>query len=153
MLSKGSLLELNRPLQGYSSHLREYRSSEKLVRIDKAELVTIEEEGFVRAVNFRYIISFTMAFYGYYFVKVSRDNEATKYKVSKPVFIDLIVRSYKKVKLIGRLLDYHASSTLPKVRDNPNSFRKAMYKAFGALYGVNFDEIKETDINRFRTFN
>jgi phosphatidylserine decarboxylase len=28
-----------------------------------------------------------------------------------------------------------------------------MYLAFGKLYGVNFDEIKVSDINTFRTFN
>lgn len=28
-----------------------------------------------------------------------------------------------------------------------------MYKAFGAVYGVNFDEIKVDDLNKFRTFN
>ena len=28
-----------------------------------------------------------------------------------------------------------------------------MYMGFGKLYGVNFDDIKATDINQFRTFN
>jgi len=28
-----------------------------------------------------------------------------------------------------------------------------LYKAFGSLYGINFDEIKVQDINKFRNFN
>jgi len=35
----------------------------------------------------------------------------------------------------------------------PPYFRAHLYKAFGKLYGVNFDEIKVDDLNKFRTFN
>lgn len=35
----------------------------------------------------------------------------------------------------------------------PTYFRMMFYKAFGKVYGVAFDEIKEPDINNFRTFN
>lgn len=35
----------------------------------------------------------------------------------------------------------------------PPILRKYVYFGFGKIYGVNFDEIKEEDINNFRTFN
>jgi phosphatidylserine decarboxylase len=35
----------------------------------------------------------------------------------------------------------------------PPYLRKYMYLGFGKLYGVNFDDILEEDINNFRTFN
>ena len=35
----------------------------------------------------------------------------------------------------------------------PPYLRQYMYKGFGLLYGVNFEEIKVDDLNKFRTFN
>jgi phosphatidylserine decarboxylase len=35
----------------------------------------------------------------------------------------------------------------------PPHLRVYMYKAFGLIYGINFDEIKVDDLNKFRTFN
>jgi phosphatidylserine decarboxylase len=35
----------------------------------------------------------------------------------------------------------------------PPYFRVALYKAFGMIYGVKFEEAKQQDLNKFRTFN
>lgn len=35
----------------------------------------------------------------------------------------------------------------------PPYFRALLYRAFGWAYGVKFDEIKEGDVNNFKTFN
>jgi phosphatidylserine decarboxylase len=35
----------------------------------------------------------------------------------------------------------------------PPHLRVLIFKAFGMVYGVNFDEIKVDNLNKFRTFN
>ena len=35
----------------------------------------------------------------------------------------------------------------------PPYLRVLMFKAFGKIYGVNFDEVKVDDLNKFRSFN
>jgi hypothetical protein len=35
----------------------------------------------------------------------------------------------------------------------PPYLRVIMFKVFGFAYGVNFDEVKVDDLNKFRTFN
>ena len=45
------------------------------------------------------------------------------------------------------MVGYLSCTTLPPV------LRMYLYKAFGSIYGVKFDEAKVEDLNSFRTFN
>ena len=48
---------------------------------------------------------------------------------------------------VSRITGYMASMPLPP------GLRVLIYKAFGSIYGINYDEIQVESLNSFRTFN
>jgi hypothetical protein len=84
--------------------------------------------------NYRLVMTGTILSYSFFFFYISSNKEKTQYKVSL---------SRRLSRITGRA----ASMPLPP------HLRVYFYKAFGLVYGINFDEIKVDDLNKFRTFN
>ena len=95
---------------------------------------TFQESTVPRMLNYRYLMTASILSYSLFFFVIARHQEKSKYKVSL---------SRRLSRTTGRLM----SMPLPPY------LRAWMYKAFGKLNGVNFDEIKVDDLNKFRTFN
>jgi hypothetical protein len=91
------------------------------------------EERLPRMINFRYMVSLSMVCYLGYFFVLARQQDQTKLRFAPTRFIS---------RMTGRL----CNTPLPPY------LRVYMYKAFGFMYGVNFDEI-DKPLNSFRTFN
>ena len=85
-----------------------------------------------RFLNFRYLIGLSMLSYAGYYLRVARIQDQYQFSFSR---------------LISRATGVVTSMPLPPY------LRVYIYKGFGSLYGVNFDEIKVQDLNSFRTFN
>lgn len=94
----------------------------------------IGENTIPRLLNYRYVMTGTILSYSLFFFFISSNKERTQYKVSL---------SRRLSRMTGRA----ASMPLPP------HLRVYIYKAFGLIYGVNFDDIKVDDLNKFRTFN
>ena len=92
------------------------------------------EKTFPRLIGTRWLMTGTLSCYALYFFVIARHNDNMKYKFS-------ISRK------ISQLTGILTSITLPPY------FRAAVYSAFGSIYGVNFDEIKQENLNNFRSFN
>ena len=75
-----------------------------------------------------------MICYSYYFLYYLRLNPDHKYRMSA-------------TRRISRITGYLTSMPLPPY------LRVGIYKAFGGVYGVNYDDILVEDLNSFRTFN
>ena len=78
--------------------------------------------------NSRYILSFSMLSFGAVFFFYAKNHERLRFKVSLT----------RRVSQFTGLM-----ATMPL----PPYLRVYLYKAFGGIYGVNFDEIKIEDIN------
>lgn len=87
-----------------------------------------------KMLNYRYIMTGTLLTYSLFFFLIARNQEKTKLSVSL---------SRRISRMTGRIM------SIPL----PPYFRAMMYRAFGRVYGVNFDEIKVDDINKFSNFN
>ena len=90
--------------------------------------------GFPRLMNFKYFVSVTMLFNSFFIYSTLRHKVQHKYHFSVS-------------RRISRITGYLTSMPLPPI------LRVGLYKAFGSVYGVNYDEILVEDLNSFRTFN
>ena len=84
--------------------------------------------------NFKYFVLLTMLGNGIYLYIFMKDKPQHRYR-------------FAVTRRVSRITGSLCSMPLPPY------LRVFMYKAFGSVYGVNFDEIQVEDLNSFRTFN
>eukprot|EP00347_Sterkiella_histriomuscorum_P005657 403355758 len=94
----------------------------------------INQNIILRFFTVRYVVGASLLFYGYYFFKFQRQSQASQYR-------------FAMTRKMSQFTGFVMNMPLPPY------LRVYIFKGFGALYGVNFDEIKVEDINQFRTFN
>ena len=87
-----------------------------------------------RFANFKYYVSISLLAYGGYFYYIAKDSDAQRYRVSLS-------------RRVSRFTGYVTSMPLPP------GLRMGLYRAFGSVYGVKFDEMLVENLNDFRTFN
>jgi len=106
-----------------------------MVPVERMQMMkTLREETFQRVVGGRWIVGGTMACYCFYAVMLMSGHDRWKYQVSL---------SRRLSQFSGFLFN------LPL----PPYLRVGLYKTFGTLYGVNFSEAIQQDLNQFTTFN
>lgn len=94
----------------------------------------MDKAGMQRFLGFKHYVGVTILFYGAFFYMTSRDSPTMRYRVSVS-------------RRVSRLTGYLTTMPLPP------GLRALMYKAFGSVYGVKFDEIQVESLNSFRSFN
>ena len=94
----------------------------------------MDKYGYPKFLNLKYFTAISMFAYGYYFFIHLRANPEHKYRMSA-------------TRRISRMTGYLTSMPLPPY------LRVGIYKAFGGVYGVNYDDILVENLNSFRTFN
>ena len=95
---------------------------------------TVNEKTLPRLMNSRYILSISMLSFGFVFFTFAKSHDRMKYQVSV-------------TRRVSQFTGFLATMPLPPY------LRVYLYKAFGGVYGINFDEIKMKDLNEFRTWN
>lgn len=94
----------------------------------------MDRAGMQRLLSFKHYVGITFLFYGAFFYMSSRDSPTMRYRVSL-------------TRRVSRFTGYLTSMPLPP------GLRVLLYKAFGGIYGVKFDEIQVESLNSFSSFN
>lgn len=82
----------------------------------------------VRFVNMRWLLGGSMAIYGFYFILIARQSNATKYKVKKSILIDVAIGN-QKGKLAYRGPGIMPPASLPE-KIHVSSIRKVVWGQF-----------------------
>lgn len=98
------------------------------------EIQYLQKNIFIRAVTSGKMFTFTMSAYLLGIYLHARKDQNTRYKVSFS-------------RHISRMTGHLCNLTIP------SPMRSPIYKAFGKVYGVNFDDILVEDLQEFRNFN
>ena len=75
-----------------------------------------------RFFNFKHFVGITLLSYAGYFYMIAKDSNATRYRVSV-------------TRRVSRMTGYLTSMPLPP------GLRVLIYKAYGGIYGVNYNEM------------
>ena len=90
--------------------------------------------GMQRFFNFKHFVGVSLFSYSAYFYFIAREQKATTYRVS----------------LTRRVSQFTGFITTVPL---PPGLRALIYRGFGSIYNVNFDEMRVENLNDFRTFN
>ncbi len=90
--------------------------------------------GMQKFFNFKHFVGISLLAYSTYFYFIAREQKATTFRVSL-------------TRRVSRFTGYITTMPLPP------GLRSMIYKGFGSIYNVNFDDILVENLNDFRTFN